>query len=182
MTTLANAGSGVLGRYVNRSQRWHPLVVTAVSMGVGGLLLLTVGMSTQGLPPLGVSGWAIIGWLAVVITALSFTLWNRTLRILMAMESSLINNTMLVQIAILAWLFLGERHNAQALAGLGLAALGALLVQLRSRFRNASSNLEGGSDVESRMGSACAVSGRTDETNARRAAEDRLSSERREIR
>ena len=36
------------------------------------------------------------------------TIWNYTLRTLTAMESSIINGTMLIQIAVLAWIFLGE--------------------------------------------------------------------------
>ena len=64
----------------------------------------------------------------MVNTALAFTLWNSSLRILSATESSIINNTMLVQIAVLAWLFLGERLSWGDVVGLILAAIGALLV------------------------------------------------------
>jgi len=45
-------------------------------------------------------------------------------------ESSIINNTMLIQIAVLAWIFLGERVSGQEAFGMFLAALGVLLVQL----------------------------------------------------
>ncbi|MDO9489806.1 MAG: EamA family transporter, partial [Sphingomonadaceae bacterium] len=65
--------------------------------------------------------------------AFAFTLWNHTQRTLGATESSLINNTMLVQIAILAWLFLGERPTLLQLAGLAVAAAGILIVQLPRR-------------------------------------------------
>jgi drug/metabolite transporter (DMT)-like permease len=41
----------------------------------------------------------IIGWLSVINTAFAFTLWNHTLRTLTAVESSVMNNTVLVQIA-----------------------------------------------------------------------------------
>jgi drug/metabolite transporter (DMT)-like permease len=105
--------------------------VTIISMGVGAIVLLVTGVFTQGLPPLSPIHWAIIGWLAVVNTAFAFTLWNHTLRTLSAMESSIINSTMLVQIAVLAWLFLGERLTWQEGIGMVLAGLGALIVQLR---------------------------------------------------
>ena len=75
-------------------------------------------------------GWLAVAWLAVVNTALAFTLWNHTLRRLTAIESSLINNTMLVQIAILAWLFLGEPIGAREGLGLLVALAGTVLVQL----------------------------------------------------
>ena len=130
---LANALSSILGREVNRSETIPPLTVTVVSMGVGGVVLLASGIALQGLPKLSLSSWIIILWLAVVNTAFAFTLWNQTLRTLSAMESTVINNTMLIQIAILAWLFLGEALSGQEILGMVVAGVGALLVQLRSK-------------------------------------------------
>ena len=80
-------------------------------MAVGAAVLLGIGIGTQGPPTLSLQGWGIVLWLAVVNTALTFTLWNHTLRSLSATESSVINNTMLIQIAVLAWLF-PERPSA----------------------------------------------------------------------
>ena len=128
---LANAGSSILGRRVNRAGDVPPLTVTVVSMGIGAGVLLVTGVLAQGLPRLDPTHWAIVGWLAVVNTAFAFTLWNHTLRTLSAMESSIINSTMLVQIAVLAWLFLGEQLTWQEGIGMALAGLGALVVQLR---------------------------------------------------
>lgn len=128
---LANAVSGVLGRDVNRRRDLPPLLVTTVSMGFGSIVLLGAGLVFQGLPRLTLGGWAIIAWLAVVNTALAFTLWNRTLQTLTAVESSVINNTMLIQIPILAVIFLGERLTWLEVGGLILAGVGTLIVQLR---------------------------------------------------
>jgi drug/metabolite transporter (DMT)-like permease len=130
---LANALSAILGRYVNRDIAMEPMTVTLVSMGSGALMLLVVGVIVQGLPPLSLASWAIILWLAAVNSAFAFTLWNLTLRTLSAMESSIINNTMLFQIALLAWAFLGEGLNWQNILGMILAGMGTLLVQLRKR-------------------------------------------------
>ncbi|MBL7064396.1 MAG: EamA family transporter [Anaerolineae bacterium] len=47
------------------------------------------------------------------------------------MESSIINSTMLVQIAVLAWLFLGERITWQEGIGMTLAGIGTPIVQFR---------------------------------------------------
>ncbi|MBT8380836.1 MAG: EamA family transporter, partial [Ignavibacteria bacterium] len=52
-------------------------------------------------------------------------------RTLTAMESSIINGTMLIQIAVLAWIFLGEGISIQEVIGMAIAAVGAVLVQLR---------------------------------------------------
>ena len=130
---LANALSSILGRDVNRSAELEPLVITVVSMGAGAVVLLAAGIAGQGFPPLTLTHWAIILWMAVVNTAFAFTLWNRTLQTLSAMESSIINNTMLFQIAILAWLFLDEPLGWRQGLGMVLAVLGTLLVQIRAR-------------------------------------------------
>jgi drug/metabolite transporter (DMT)-like permease len=130
---LANALSSILGRDVNRSAELEPLVITVVSMGTGAVVLLAAGIAAQGFPPLTLGHLVIILWMAVVNTAFAFTLWNRTLRTLSAMESSIINNTMLFQIAILAWLFLDEPLGWRQILGMVLAALGTLLVQIRRR-------------------------------------------------
>ncbi len=102
-------------------------------MGIGSSLLLAVGFIVEGVPRLDLSGWGIVIWLAVINTALAFTIWNHILRSLTAIESNLINNTMLIQIAILAWLFLGEPISVREGAGLILAVLGVQLAGGRSR-------------------------------------------------
>jgi drug/metabolite transporter (DMT)-like permease len=130
---LANSLSAILGRHVNRSRELEPLMVTVVSMGVGGVALLVAGVLVQGLPRLTALHWGMILWLAVVNSAFAFTLWNRTLRTLSAMESSIINNTMLFQIAVLAWVFLGESLGRGEVLGMALAGLGTIAVQLRPR-------------------------------------------------
>ena len=111
------------------------MAVTVVSLGFGAAVLLTGGVAVQGLPHLAPGHWAIILWLAVVNTAFAFTLWNQTLRTLTAMESSIINNTMLIQITLLAWLFLDETLSWLQVGGLLLAAIGVLLVQIRPQNR-----------------------------------------------
>jgi len=127
-TVCANAISSVLGRSINRDGEVSPLVVTVFSMGIGATVLLGIGLAVQGLPPISLSAWITIFWLAVINTALAFFLWNKSLRILSAVESSIINSTMLVQIAVLAWVFLGEQITFYGLIGLALAAVGVLLV------------------------------------------------------
>jgi drug/metabolite transporter (DMT)-like permease len=133
VAVLTNALTSILGRHINRAGAIDPLSVTIVSMGSGAVVLLVVGLAVQGLPPLNPMHWALILWLAVVNSALAFTLWNRTLRTLSAMESSIINNTMLVQIALLAWIFLGESLTWRQAAGMVLVAAGTLVVQIRKR-------------------------------------------------
>ena len=130
---LANAGSAIIGRDVNRSKNIHPIIITFVSMGIGAVILLVVGLITNGLPTISGRNWIYLFWLAGINTAFAFTLWNHTLRSLTAMESSIINGTMLIQIAILAWVFLGETITLQESTGMILAAMGAVLVQIKKK-------------------------------------------------
>lgn len=128
---VSNAGSSLLGREINRRGTLSPLLVTFVSMGIGSILLLFIGIVIQGVGSMAWQDWALITWLAVVNTAFAFTLWNHTLRTLTAVESSVINSLMMPQIAILAYIFLGEALSAKEILGIILVGFGVLIVQLK---------------------------------------------------
>ncbi len=124
------AMAAILGRDVGRHRTTSPLLVTAVSMGVGSMVLIVCGLLLEGVPTVSPRNWVIILWLSVVNTALAFVVWNYTLRTLTAIESNIITNVMVVEIAVLGWWFLGERLSALDVIGLGLVILGTVLVQL----------------------------------------------------
>lgn len=132
LALAANSASSLLGRRINREGRLSPLVVTAVSIGVGGTVLLAAGLATEGLGVLRTEQWLIVIWLALVNTSVAFTLWNRTLRKLTAVESCVINGAVLPQIALLAWLVLGESLTPRQVIALLVAITGTLVVQLRA--------------------------------------------------
>lgn len=131
---LANAASSILGRNINRAERHSPLVVTVISMGAGSILLLLAGILTEDAPKMDIQNWMIILWLALVNTAFAFTLWNHTLRTLTAMESSIINGTMLIWVAIFAVIFLHEAVTSRQIVGLIATGIGTVIVQLRPRI------------------------------------------------
>jgi drug/metabolite transporter (DMT)-like permease len=124
---LANASGALLGRAVNRDRNLPPLVVTVVSMGIGALVLLGAGVAIEGPPSISGRAWLIVLWLAGVNTALAFTLWNRSLQLLSATESAAINNTMLIQIGLLAWLFLDEVPGVLDVLGMLAVSAGVYL-------------------------------------------------------
>lgn len=126
---LASAYSAILGRSINRRGDLTPLHVTVISMGIGAPLMLLAGLLSEKWAPISPVAWLIIVYLAVVNTALAFTIWNLTLRTLPAMESSMINNAMTVQVPVIAVIFLGESLGFKEIAGLALIALGVLVVQ-----------------------------------------------------
>ena len=128
---VTNAVSSLAGRKVNSLGNASPLVITFISMGIGAVLLLVVGVLVQGFGKPDLQSWLLISWLAIVNTAFAFTLWNHTLRTLSAVESSIINSLMMPQIAILAFVFLGETLSDKEIIGLFLVSLGVLIVQLK---------------------------------------------------
>ena len=134
-TMLSNAIASIMGRGVNRQKNLDPILVTGISMGFGAILMLVSGIAFQDLPPLSGKSWLILLELAIINTALAFWLWNKSLQVLTAMESSMINNTMLVQISLLAWLFLGEKLTWIGVLGLGIASLGTVLVNIKPAAR-----------------------------------------------
>lgn len=129
----ANVSGSLLGRHANRAASTSPLVVTAVSISAGALVLMVAGLIVDGAPAVTLRAGLIIGWLAVVNTALAFTLWNVSLRRLSALESAGVNNTMLIQIALLAWVVLGEFPGVIGLAGIATVSLGVFFTQVSLR-------------------------------------------------
>jgi drug/metabolite transporter (DMT)-like permease len=133
LAMTANAVATLQGRQVNRDLALSPLLITFTSMGIGATLMLASGLIFQGLGHPTPLDWGFIAWMAVVNTALSFTLWNHTLRTLTAVESSILNSLMMPQIAILAVVFLGEKLSGKEILGLALVFAGVAVVQLRRR-------------------------------------------------
>jgi drug/metabolite transporter (DMT)-like permease len=123
----------LMGRSINREKLAKPVVITGVSMGIGGVMMLGAGLAFEEFTGLTLTNLAVILWLAAVNTAFAFSLWNHSLQTLSAVEASLINNTMLIQIAVLAWIFLDETLIFADLIGLGIAALGVILAHLKPR-------------------------------------------------
>jgi drug/metabolite transporter (DMT)-like permease len=127
---VANALSAIMGRAINKTQEYNPLVVTTISMLIGSIVLLVSALIIEDIPVLSLTSIGYILWLSFVNTAFAFTLWNNVLQKLQAVEISIINNTMLVQIAILAFIFLGERPLPLEWVGVAIVAVSALLLQI----------------------------------------------------
>lgn len=126
---IAAALAAILGRTINQHSGLHPIQITTISMGTGGIVLLAAGLLLEDFPVLSWQNILMIVWLAVVNTAFAFTVWNWTMKTLAAVESTVINSAMQVEVPILAVLFLGERLNLQQVIGLSLTVIGILIVQ-----------------------------------------------------
>jgi drug/metabolite transporter (DMT)-like permease len=127
-----NAAAVLLGRATMRAAHIEAAELTRTTMAIGAAALLAVGIGLDGWPRVTITGAAIVAWLAIVNTAAAFTWWNVCLRHLPAAEVAAINSTMVIQIPLLAWIFLDESLGWSEAAGLAVVAAG---VGLASRPR-----------------------------------------------
>lgn len=127
---VANAFSSVMGRSINRTRVVSPVVVTGISMTAGAVLLLAAGFIVEGIVPLSPQSVFYVVWLSVVNTAFAFTLWNRAMQTLRAVDMSILNSTMMPQIVILSIWFLGEMPSLLDWVGLAVLAISVSLVQV----------------------------------------------------
>lgn len=133
MTLIANSFASILGRGINKDSKLSPYIITTVSMGIGSLVLIIAALLVEGMPDsLSVTVIIYILWLAVVNTAFAFTLWNFSLRDLKAVESTIINSTMLPQIVILALIFLDESPTINGWIAITIIFISALIIQVFS--------------------------------------------------
>jgi len=107
-----------------------PLGLSAFAMGVGTVFIAGSAWVYEGFTALSLGGWGIVIWLGVVNTAAAFFLWNHALQRVEAFEISILQNTMLIQIAILSVIFLGETLTAMKMLGMAAVFVGVLIVQL----------------------------------------------------
>lgn len=127
--TLGAAGGNVLARALNREQRLSAVVITTVSLGLGAALLLSLSFAESGVWTLSTRAWATVAWLGAVNTALATLLLNLSLRVLTALEVSVVINTTVVQVALLAWIVLRQPLAPLPAVSLVVVIIGAVLVQ-----------------------------------------------------
>jgi drug/metabolite transporter (DMT)-like permease len=134
---LANSASSIMGRHINRDKSISEYVVTGISMTVGSVILVCIGILVEGYVILSPTAILMISWLAIVNTAIAFVLWHRSMQVLRAIDMTLINSTMMPQIVLLSILFLGEFPSPQQWVGLILLAASVFGVQwIQVRRRN----------------------------------------------
>jgi len=138
VAVIANAVSSIMGRSINRARDSPPLIVTGLSMAVGSILLLVAGLAIEGMVSLTPISIVYVVWLSVVNTAFAFTLWNGAMQTLRAVDMSIINSTMMPQIALLAVWFLGEMPSILDWVGLAVLGISVTLVQVDQARRLAS--------------------------------------------
>jgi len=140
ISLLANSFSSIIGRAINRARDTPALVITGIMMSIGSIFLLLFGLVSEPIVSLSLTSWFYILWLAAMNTALAFYLWNKAMRVLRAIDMTLINSTMMPQIVILSIIFLGEYPNYLDWIGLIILAASVAAVQVFQTRKASNSN------------------------------------------
>lgn len=102
-------------------------------MFIGAIFMVLVGLLKDGFPDISLKLALILLWLGTINGALAFYLWTWTQKKLRAYESSVLNNLVLLQVAILDVSILGQQLSWVQLVSLILLLLSVFYVQLSSR-------------------------------------------------
>lgn len=108
------------------------ITITSISMFFGAIMLLVATGLTNNIVNVSFNGWMIIFWLSGINTAVAFFLWNHALKTLKVIEQSILQNSMLIQISLLAYFFLQESINEQKIIGMTIVFIGVLIVQIKT--------------------------------------------------
>ena len=125
-------GSAVLGRKVavGSARYGGPASMTAIAVLFGAAATLAIALVLEGIPSFSPTAWLLITWLALVNTALTYTLWAQSQRSLRAVESSVLGDLTVIGVALLGWIVLDERLSVEQVVGIVMALCGVVIVQL----------------------------------------------------
>ncbi|MCM3701455.1 DMT family transporter [Paenibacillus macerans] len=99
-------------------------------MFIGAVFMLLFGLIKDGIPDISLKLALILFWLGSINGALAFYLWTWTQKKLRAYESSVLNNLVLLQVAVLDVLILGQNLSWLQMAALLLLLLSVCYIQL----------------------------------------------------
>jgi drug/metabolite transporter (DMT)-like permease len=129
LAAAGGAASNLLTRYVMRDSHLRAQDVTMITVGIGSVLLLAVGLAVEPTPALNTASIVLLLWLGIANTALAFTLWNFALRTLRALEAGVIATAQVIEVTLLAWWLLGEALSPARLIAALIIVAGVILVQ-----------------------------------------------------
>ncbi len=123
----------IIVRRFQKASGVSSLRLTTLTMGAGVVGMVVLTAVTEEYAPLTVNLVFVIVWLATVNTALAFFLWNWVLKTLPSYELTVVQNLMLIEIALFAFFFLQETITMLMVVGMALVFCGVLAVQVRFR-------------------------------------------------
>ena len=126
LSSIGYAAQMTLNRRLLLSRQGAPMTLVAGPMLAGALALLAIGLMVEGIPRLSLRIVLMLGYLSGVSGALGFFLWTKSQQALTAFESSGINNLMLIEIALMDFLFFGRAFSALQLGAIAIV-FGAII-------------------------------------------------------
>ncbi len=123
----------ILSRHCLSKDNESVITLTSIAMIFGAFMLLGTTGLTGNLVNVSLNGWMIILWLSIVNTAIAFFLWNHALKTLKAIEQAILQNSMLIQISLMAFFFLQEPISEYNILGMIIVFSGVLIAQLRTK-------------------------------------------------
>ncbi len=92
-------------RRIMARKQHDPRTLVAQTMLIGSIVMLAAGLIAEGMPVITWRLLLILLYLSLISGALGFTLWTHSQQELTAFESSSINNLMLIEIALMDFVF-----------------------------------------------------------------------------
>ena len=106
----------------------HPMYVTAVSFGVGALVLLPLVLVSSKSGTNSAEVWTLLVYLGLVPTALGYLLFFRGVRFIRASTAAILTMIEPLVATVLAWLLFAERLGPVAILGAALLLIGILVL------------------------------------------------------
>ncbi|ASS73669.1 hypothetical protein CIG75_00880 [Tumebacillus algifaecis] len=132
-----------LGYAINLTATRHFLTEKKVQPGqlviypmlIGAVFMVLIGLIKEGLPEVNASLIGIVLWLGTVNGALAFYLWAWTQKTLKAYESSILNNLVMPEVALLDVLVFSRSLSFLQFVGLFLTLAGIAYIQFSPLFK-----------------------------------------------
>ncbi|MBM6618136.1 DMT family transporter [Bacillus suaedaesalsae] len=133
LVVFSSIGYGIhiiLIRFILKKHSIKPTELVMKPMVIGAIGMLCMGIFIEALPHFSWNLVFIVLWLGIVNGSIAFTLWTWSQKYLEAFESSIINNLMLVEIAIFDMLLLNRNFTLLQFTGSVIVTSTILIVQL----------------------------------------------------
>lgn len=138
LSSVGYALNMTLTRRVLLRRQVDPKTLVARTMFVGSTAMLAAGLALEGRPVFTFRLLLILLYLSLISGALGFTLWTKSQKELTAFESSGVNNLMLIEIALMDFLFFHRSFSAIQILAILVVFGSILLIQWKKPLRTSS--------------------------------------------
>lgn len=138
LSSIGYALNMTLTRRVLLKRQVDTKTLVARTMFVGSAAMLAAGLVLEGMPVFSLRLLLILLYLSLISGALGFTLWTKSQKELTAFESSSVNNLMLIEIALMDFLFFHRAFSALQILAIVIVFASILFIQWKKPFRTSS--------------------------------------------